>query len=72
MERAEQATMRTDLPRAYWIHLLGAIIVAAGFADYPLIAYHFARAVTGTVIPLSGESNWPIQASFGKKRQPAD
>jgi MFS family permease len=46
MERAEQATMRTDLPRAYWIYLLGAILVAAGFADYPLIAYHFARAET--------------------------
>ncbi|HEY6387676.1 MAG TPA: MFS transporter [Candidatus Acidoferrum sp.] len=46
MERAEQATMRTDLPRVYWIYLLGAILVAAGFADYPLIAYHFTRAET--------------------------
>jgi len=46
MERAEQATLRTDLPRIYWIYLLGAILVAAGFADYPLIAYHFARAET--------------------------
>jgi MFS family permease len=46
MERAEQATMRTDLPPAYWIYLLGAILVAAGFADYPLIAYHFALAET--------------------------
>jgi MFS family permease len=51
MERAEQATMRTDLPRVYWIYLLGAILVAAGFADYPLIGYHFTRAET---IP----SNW--------------
>ena len=46
MERAEQATMPSDLPRVYWIYLLGAILVAAGFADYPLIAYHFARADT--------------------------
>ncbi|MGB8632066.1 MAG: MFS transporter [Xanthobacteraceae bacterium] len=46
MERAEQATMRTDLPRVYWIYLLGAVLVAAGFADYPLIAYHFTRAET--------------------------
>jgi predicted MFS family arabinose efflux permease len=46
MERAEQATTRTDLPRVYWIYLLGAILVAAGFADYPLIAYHFTRAET--------------------------
>jgi MFS family permease len=46
MERAEQATMRADLPRVYWIYLLGAVLVAAGFADYPLIAYHFMRAET--------------------------
>ena len=46
MERAEQATMPSDLPRVYWIYLLGAVLVAAGFADYPLIAYHFARADT--------------------------
>jgi MFS family permease len=46
MERAEQATIGTDLPRVYWIYLLGAILVAAGFADYPLIAYHFTRAET--------------------------
>jgi MFS family permease len=29
------------LPRAFWIYLLGAILVAAGFADYPFMAYHF-------------------------------
>jgi MFS family permease len=54
MERAEQATMRTDLPRIYWIYLLGAILVAAGFADYPLIGYHFTRAETvpGTWIAI--------------------
>ena len=46
LERAEQATMRTDLPRVYWIYLLGAVLVAAGFADYPLIAYHFTLAET--------------------------
>lgn len=31
-------------PRVYWIYLGGAALVAVGFADYPLIAYHFARA----------------------------
>jgi MFS family permease len=51
MERREQASVRTDLPRVYWIYLLGAVLVAAGFADYPLIAFHFARAET---VP----SNW--------------
>lgn len=50
MGPAQQATVRTDLPRVFWIYFLGAILVAAGFADYPLIAYHFTRtdAVPGT------------------------
>ncbi len=51
MERSPPTALRSDLPRIFWIYLLGAILVAAGFADYPLIAYHFARAKT---IP----SNW--------------
>lgn len=32
------------LPRRFWIYLAGAALVAAGFADYGLIAYHFAGA----------------------------
>jgi MFS family permease len=35
------------LPRLFWIYLGGAALVAAGFVDYPLIAFHFGR--TGTV-----------------------
>jgi len=31
------------LPRIYWTYLAGASLVAAGFADYPLIAYHWSR-----------------------------
>jgi len=27
-----------------WVCLAGACLVAAGFADYPLLAYHFAHA----------------------------
>ena len=34
------------LPRVFWVYLVGAALVAAGFADYPLIAYHFSRAHT--------------------------
>jgi MFS family permease len=36
----------TRLPRLFWLYLLGAALVAAGFADYPLIAYHFSRTDT--------------------------
>lgn len=32
------------LPRVFWVYLAGAALAAAGFADYPLIAYHFSRA----------------------------
>jgi len=31
------------LPRAFWLYLAGAGLVAAGFADFPLIAYHFQK-----------------------------
>jgi MFS family permease len=37
------------LPRVFWIYVGGAALAAAGFADFPLIAYHFQRA--GTVSP---------------------
>lgn len=39
---------RLGLPRIFWIYLAGAGLVAAGFADFPLIAFHFEKAM---VIP---------------------
>lgn len=36
------------LPRVFWIYLAGAALVAAGFADFSLIAYHFQKA---SVVP---------------------
>ena len=44
----------TGLPRVFWVYLVGAVLVAAGFADFPLIAYHFQRAstVSSTLIPV--------------------
>jgi predicted MFS family arabinose efflux permease len=47
--------IRTEgLPRVFWVYLAGAVLVAAGFADFPLIAYHFARTstVSTTLIPV--------------------
>lgn len=32
------------LPGVFWIYMAGAALVAAGFADFPLIAYHFTKA----------------------------
>ncbi|WP_042338094.1 MFS transporter [Paraburkholderia ferrariae] len=41
-------------PVAYWVYLAGAGLVAAGFADYPLIAYHWTvhHVVTSDQVPL--------------------
>ena len=34
----------SGLPRAFWFYLLGVAFLAAGFADFPLIAFHFQQA----------------------------
>ena len=47
LDHSPPAMVGANLPRIFWIYLLGAILVAAGFADYPLIAFHFTR--NGTV-----------------------
>jgi MFS family permease len=47
--------VRTEgLPRAFWIYLSGAALVAVGFADFPLIAFHFAKTstVSTDIIPI--------------------
>ena len=42
------------LPRAFWIYLVGAALVAAGFADFALIAFRFQKTsvVPATWIPV--------------------
>jgi MFS family permease len=42
-------------PKVYWIYLAGAVLVAAGFADFPLIAYHFQQtnSVPKDLVPVS-------------------
>src|SRR5579884_5182 len=47
----ELETKKSDLhakglPTVFWIYLAGAALVAAGFADFSLIAYHFAKTST--------------------------
>jgi MFS family permease len=43
LDRVPSIIQGRGLPKIYWIYLAGAALVAAGFADYPLIAYHFSR-----------------------------
>jgi len=33
-------------PKAYWLYLAGAALIAAGFADFSLIAFHFQKSAT--------------------------
>jgi predicted MFS family arabinose efflux permease len=44
----------TGLPRVFWIYLGGAALVAAGFADFPVIAFHFQQAgtVSAALVPV--------------------
>ncbi|MEA5616632.1 MFS transporter [Cronbergia sp. UHCC 0137] len=41
-------------PQVFWIYLGAVALVAAGYADFPLIAYHLQKQeiATGTTIPL--------------------
>jgi predicted MFS family arabinose efflux permease len=43
------------LPRVFWIYLAGAALVAAGYADFPLIAFHFQKtsSVPRDLVPVA-------------------
>lgn len=41
------------LPRIFWLYLAAAAVMAAGYVDYPLIAFHLDRAGTAALsIPI--------------------
>lgn len=42
------------LPQVFWIYAAGMALIAVGYADYPLIAYHFSTAhtVSTALIPI--------------------
>lgn len=54
MESTPPEIRTQGIPRVFWIYLGAAALVAAGFADFPLIAFHFAKAavVSRTWIPI--------------------
>lgn len=43
LEREPSAVKAAGLTRIFWIYLVGAAFVAAGFADFQLIAFHFQK-----------------------------
>lgn len=44
LEVKPKAAGETKLPRVFWIYMAGAALVAAGFADFSLVAFHFHKA----------------------------
>ncbi len=47
-------TTTDRMPRTFWVYLVAAAFVGAGFADFPLIAFHFERAriVSTDLVPV--------------------
>jgi len=45
-ERPAQLQLGTKFPKSYWICLAAGGLIAAGFADFALIAFHFQRSHT--------------------------
>jgi len=43
METEHTVARGEGLPTVYWVYLAGAALAGAGFADFPLIAYHFSK-----------------------------
>ncbi|HGE71580.1 TPA: MFS transporter [Candidatus Poribacteria bacterium] len=42
----EMTSIKIDskgFPKIFWLYLLGIILIAAGYVDFPLIAYHFKK-----------------------------
>lgn len=54
LEATTQKTSARELPRAFWLYLAASGLMAAGFADFPLIAFHLGKAnlVKDASIPL--------------------
>jgi MFS family permease len=43
LEPAGQTIATQGFSRAFWVYVAGTCMVAAAYADYPLLAYHFER-----------------------------
>jgi MFS family permease len=54
LEAKTQSIQTTGFSRTFWIYLAAAALVAAGFADFQLIAYHFVKAgvTSKTWVPI--------------------
>jgi len=53
-EDAGHTFTTTNLTRAYWVYLAAGALIAAGFADFALIGFHFQKAnsVPANLVPV--------------------
>ena len=51
---SEQSTSAKEFSKAYWLYLSAGALIAAGFADFSLIAFHFQKSgtVSGNIVPV--------------------
>lgn len=54
IDEAKRTTQSGHLPHAFWLYASATALVGFGFADFPLIAFHFEKAgiVSQSLIPL--------------------
>lgn len=54
LEVGPPALTTKGLPRSFWLYLVAAALIAVGYADFPLIAFHFQKeaVISAAVIPL--------------------
>lgn len=54
LEAGEEIPGRHGIPRVFWLYLLAMGLIALGYADYPLIAFHFStgHVVSADLIPV--------------------
>jgi len=54
MERTTESATEGHYPKTFWLYLSAVALLAAGFADFPLIAYHFSKgaAISKDWIPV--------------------
>lgn len=43
LEKQSHDITVAGIPRLFWIYLMGASLIAMGYVDFPLIAYHFKK-----------------------------
>lgn len=54
LEIAQPELETKGFPKKFWLYLIAVALIAAGYADFPLIAYHFKKVsvASDTWIPL--------------------